>query len=271
MRHSYWAEGIPQDTGVKNCLCVRSLSPNDPWAPTQTYDLYVDLIDDLHQQGKSMPELDFGDLHDETDAIETDEIEVTMYGNTVYVNKHKEMQAVRVTTRWGQFDLSGNFAEPKKRVLVRPFPRPRFKVQAACPLPPLPASPDIREPSPKRPRMEQEQDEADEQETALGAEATATITKEATESGKSKAQDEAKAMADTAAAEQAATDTADETAPEEFVPDFGPSTEIEKELSSQVYLAMQTAEQASEFLQRPDPNFMSLVYGTLYMSLVPKR
>ena len=284
MRHSFWADGIPQDTGVKNCLCVRSLSPNDPWASTEAYDLYVDFITDLHVKGKEMPELDFGDLQ-ETDDIETDEIEVTMYGNTVYINKHKEMQAARVETKWGQFDLSGGFSVPRQRVLVHRFPRLRLKVQAACTLPPLPpkpacplpppppkaacplpspppASPDDSDagPLPKRPRMEQKQDEAHEQEAALSAEATATRTSEAAEeSGQSRAQDEAKTIADTAAVEQAlAMETADMTAPEEFVPDFGPSTDFETELESQVCRAVQTAAEANDFLQRPDPNFLSL-------------
>ena len=107
--------------------------------------------------------------------------------------------------------------------------------------------------------MEQKQDEQHEQEAALSVDVTATRKSEAAEaSGESMAQNEA---ADTAADMAAVA--------EEFVPDFGPSTELQNELESQVYRAAKTAAEANDFLQRPDPNFLSLYLSiTLCVCLV---
>jgi len=105
MRQLFWNDRIPEETGVNNSLCVRSLSPNDPGASIAAYEFYVEFIEDLHNKGKEMPELDYSDVQEESDDIEADEVKITMYGNTVYINKQKEMQAVRVETQWRQFDM----------------------------------------------------------------------------------------------------------------------------------------------------------------------
>ena len=73
---------------MNNSLCVRSLSPNDPGVSTAAYEFYVEFIEDLHEKGKEMPELDYSDAQEESEDIEADEVKITMYGNTVYINKH---------------------------------------------------------------------------------------------------------------------------------------------------------------------------------------
>ena len=245
MRQSFWNDRIPQETGVNNSLCVRSLSPNDPGASTAAYEFYVELIEDLHEKGKEMPELDYSDVQEESEDIEADEVKITMYGNTVYINKHKEMQAARVETQWSQFDVPG--AVPHKRVLMHRFPARHIRyIKAPCPLPPpLPKAACPLPPLPEASNAKQWLEQPEEQEAARQAgedsEAAATRGTEAQEA--SQARTESEANADKVIAEQIA--------------GMSMKAEFQEYLASQVRRALQTAAEASDFLQRPDPNFLS--------------
>ena len=152
--------------------------------------------------------------------------------------------------------MPGGLAVPQKRVLMHRFPTRHIRYKkAACPLPPpLPKAacplPPLPETASTKQWLEQHQhDEAEEQEAALGAERQA-----GEEASGAETQEEAKA--DSEIAEQLAGTEM-----------LSMKAELEMELASQVRRALETAAEASDFLQRPDPNFLSVCF-TLCVSVV---